>query len=134
MIKNEGFLSLYNGLSAGITRQVVYTGSRLGLYDKFTAMATVPGEKMPLYKTALCAVGAGGLAAVLGNPADLSLIRMQTDSMLPEAERRGYKHAGDALASIVKGEGVGGLFKGAVPTAVRAMGLNLGIVLFLIIT
>merc|ERR1712086_935465 len=33
MIKEEGFLSLYSGLSAGLTRQVVYTGARLGLFD-----------------------------------------------------------------------------------------------------
>merc|ERR1719232_492762 len=74
MIRNEGFLSLYNGLSAGITRQVVYTGARLGLYDIFTAQAKSPEEKsMPLYKTAGCALAAGGIAAVVGNPADLSL-------------------------------------------------------------
>merc|ERR1712045_395212 len=39
MIKNEGFLSLYSGLSAGLTRQVVHTGARLGLFDIFTDMS-----------------------------------------------------------------------------------------------
>merc|ERR1719440_2379801 len=105
MIKNEGFGALYKGLSAGLTRQVVYTGARLGLYDIFTEKAKSPGEKsLPFYKVSACALSAGGLAAIVGNPADLSLIRMQADSMLPEAERRGYKHVGDALDSIVKTE------------------------------
>ena len=56
---------------------------------------------------------------------------MQADSMLPAAERRGYKHVGDALGSIVKNEGVGGIFKGAMPTCVRAMALNFGMYDFL---
>ena len=38
----------------------------------------------------VCGLSAGGLAAVVGNPADLALIRMQADGMLPAAERRGY--------------------------------------------
>lgn len=39
MLKNEGISAFYTGLTAGLTRQVVYTGARLGLFDKFTGMA-----------------------------------------------------------------------------------------------
>lgn len=130
MLKEEGIGGFYKGLSAGLTRQVLYTGARLGLYDIFTDMAKEPGVKMPFYKTAACAVTAGGLAAVIGNPADLSLIRMQSDSMLPEAERRNYRGVAHAFSSIASQEGVGGLFKGAVPTATRAMALNFGMLGF----
>jgi len=62
----------------------------------------------------------------VGSPADLSLIRMQSDSTLPAAQRRNYKGVGDALIRIVKEDGVGGLFRGAGPTVVRAMALNMG--------
>lgn len=62
----------------------------------------------------------------MGNPADLSLVRMQTDALLPKAEQRGYSSVTHALMSIVRTEGTAGLFKGAGPTATRAMGLNLG--------
>jgi solute carrier family 25 oxoglutarate transporter 11 len=132
MIKEEGFLSLYNGLSAGLTRQIVYTGARLGLFDIFTDLSkdkaydSVPG----FAKKSFCALGAGGIAAVLGNPADLALIRMQSDSMLPEAERRNYKGVGHALSQIATTEGPAALFKGAVPTATRAMALNFGMLAF----
>jgi len=132
MVKNEGFLSLYSGLSAGLTRQVVYTGARLGLFDIFTekskdkAYDNVPG----FAKKSICALGAGGIAAVLGNPADLALIRMQSDSMLPAAERRNYSGVGHALSSIATQEGPLALFKGAVPTATRAMALNFGMLAF----
>ncbi|KAK5976389.1 hypothetical protein GCK32_005518, partial [Trichostrongylus colubriformis] len=32
IIKNEGILALYNGLSAGLLRQATYTTTRLGVY------------------------------------------------------------------------------------------------------
>lgn len=130
LMKNEGIGGFYKGLSAGLTRQVFYTGARLGLYDIFTDMAKEEGKKMPFWKTTICALSAGGIAAVIGNPADLSLIRMQADTMLPEAERRGYRHVGHALSSTLRDEGVGGLFKGSVPTATRAMALNFGMLGF----
>ena len=36
-----------------------------------------------MYKTAGCALAAGGIAAVMGNPADLSLIRKLSTSKVP---------------------------------------------------
>ena len=69
---------------------------------------------------------AGGLGALVGSPADLSLIRMQADGTLPLDKRRNYAGVGAALSTIVREEGVMGLFAGAGPTAVRAMALNMG--------
>lgn len=130
MMRNEGVAAFYTGLSAGLTRQVVYTGARLGLFDKFTDALKTPGEPMGFAKNALAALGAGGLAALAGNPADLALIRMQADSMKPAAERAGYTNVFSTLGLIVKKEGPGGLMKGAVPTATRAMALNFGMLAF----
>mmetsp|Transcript_44879 Transcript_44879/g.103821 ORF Transcript_44879/g.103821 Transcript_44879/m.103821 type:complete len:297 (+) Transcript_44879:81-971(+) len=131
MLKEEGVGAFYKGLTAGLTRQVVYTGARLGLYDEFTARIKSPEEKsLPFWKTAVCSLGAGGIAAVMGNPADLALIRMQADTMLPVAERRGYTNVFNALGGIVKESGAGGLFKGSAPTATRAMALNFGMLGF----
>ena len=36
-----------------------------------------------MYKTAGCALAAGGIAAVMGNPADLSLIRTPSTAKVP---------------------------------------------------
>jgi solute carrier family 25 oxoglutarate transporter 11 len=69
---------------------------------------------------------AGAIGAFVGNPADLALIRLQTDSTLPAAQRRNYKHVGDAFTRIVRDEGPLALWKGVGPTMVRAMALNLG--------
>jgi len=131
IFREEGICAFYKGLSAALLRQVLYTGARLGFFDEFTRMARSPGEKqLAFWKTALCASSAGGLAAVVGNPADLALVRMQADALLPPSEKRGYKHIGDALTSIVKNEGYVGLLSGVVPTAVRAMAQNFGMLAF----
>jgi solute carrier family 25 oxoglutarate transporter 11 len=131
IMAEDGVGGFYKGLSAGLTRQVFYTGARLGLFDIFTDMAKKsPDAKLGFLETTVCSLSAGGIAAVVGNPADLSLIRMQADGTLPAAERRNYTGVGHALSSIAKEEGVAGLFKGAVPTATRAMALNFGMLGF----
>jgi len=132
MIKEEGFLAMYAGLGAGLTRQVVYTGARLGLFDIFTAKSKDPAYDNinGFAKRSVCALSAGGIAAVMGCPADLALIRMQSDSMLPAAERRNYRGVFHALGSIASADGPTGLFKGWLPTATRAMALNFGMLAF----
>jgi len=130
MLKSEGIGAFYTGLSAGLTRQVVYTGARLGLFDKFTGAVKTPGKSLSFVENAGCALSAGGLAALAGNPADLALIRMQADSMKPAAERAGYTNVFSTLGLIVKADGVGGLMAGAAPTATRAMALNFGMLAF----
>eukprot|EP00928_Gymnodinium_smaydae_P020842 TRINITY_DN1805_c0_g4_i1.p2 TRINITY_DN1805_c0_g4~~TRINITY_DN1805_c0_g4_i1.p2 ORF type:complete len:299 (+),score=90.53 TRINITY_DN1805_c0_g4_i1:63-959(+) len=130
MLRTEGLAAFYTGLSAGLTRQVVYTGARLGLFDKFTAALKQPGKALSFGENAVAALGAGGLAALAGNPADLALIRMQADSMLPAAERAGYTGVVTTMGLIVKKEGLGGLMAGCMPTATRAMALNFGMLAF----
>lgn len=51
---------------------------------------------------------------------------MQADATLPAAQRRNYKNAFHALYRIIADEGVLALWKGAGPTVVRAMALNMG--------
>lgn len=51
---------------------------------------------------------------------------MQSDATLPAEKRRNYKHFFDALSRITREEGVLSCWKGATPTVVRAMSLNLG--------
>ncbi|SPJ09958.1 dicarboxylate/tricarboxylate carrier [Plasmodium sp. DRC-Itaito] len=126
IIKNEGFLSLYKGLDAGLTRQVIYTTGRLGLFRTFSDMVKKEGEPLPFYKKCFCALAAGGLGAFIGNPADLSLIRLQADNTLPKELKRNYTGVFNALYRISKEEGLFALWKGSVPTIARAMSLNLG--------
>ena len=63
---------------------------------------------------------------MVGNPADLALIRMQSDGLKPLAQRANYRGVGDALMRIAKTEGVSRLWAGVSPTVARAMALNFG--------
>jgi solute carrier family 25 oxoglutarate transporter 11 len=123
-------LDLYTGLSAGLLRQAVYTTARLGFFDTFmktlSARAETKERKVNFYERAGAGLTAGGLAAMVGNPADLALIRMQSDGLKPKAERANYKSVVDALGRIAKSEGIGAWWAGAYPTVIRAMALNFG--------
>lgn len=123
-------LDLYTGLSAGLLRQAVYTTARLGFFDTFmkalTKTAEGKGTTIGFKERAGAGLTAGGLAAIAGNPADLALIRMQSDGLKPPAERANYKSVIDALARISKNEGVTALWVGCFPTVARAMALNFG--------
>ncbi|XP_021714944.1 mitochondrial dicarboxylate/tricarboxylate transporter DTC-like [Chenopodium quinoa] len=128
MLRDEGLSAFYKGLSAGLLRQATYTTARLGSFRILTnkALAANDGKPLPLYQKALCGLSAGAIGACIGSPADLALIRMQADATLPLAQRRHYKNAFHALVRIVADEGVLALWKGAAPTIVRAMALNMG--------
>ena len=130
IVASGKFSDLYTGLSAGLLRQAVYTTARLGFFDTFMgrlgARAKADGRSVGFKERATAGLSAGGLAAMIGNPADLALIRMQSDGLKPLAERKNYKSVVDALSSIAKSEGVGALWAGAAPTVARAMALNFG--------
>ncbi|KAG5750036.1 hypothetical protein H9Q69_003461 [Fusarium xylarioides] len=130
IIASGKFLDLYTGLSAGLLRQAVYTTARLGMFDtlmgNLSARAKADGRSVGFSERATAGLTAGGIAAMIGNPADLALIRMQSDGLKPLAERKNYKSVIDALTSIAKSEGVGALWAGAAPTVARAMALNFG--------
>lgn len=124
------FMDLYTGLSAGLLRQAVYTTARLGFFDTFMTSlkerAALKDRTIGFTERALAGLSAGGLAAMVGNPCDLALIRMQSDGLRPVAERSNYKSVFDALLRIARNEGVTSLWAGSNPTVVRAMALNFG--------
>lgn len=123
-------LDLYAGLSAGLLRQAVYTTARMGFFGTFMNQINAKAKKedraVTFGERALASLSAGGLGAVLGNPADLALIRMQSDGLRPLAEREKYTGVIDALTRIAKKEGPTALWNGCLPTVARAMALNFG--------
>ncbi|KAI9807556.1 MAG: putative mitochondrial 2-oxoglutarate/malate carrier protein [Sarcosagium campestre] len=130
IIASGKVLDLYTGLSAGLLRQAVYTTARLGFFDTFmkslTKRAQSKGGQIGFSERALAGLSAGGLAAMVGNPADLALIRMQSDGLKAKEHRANYRSVVDALTRIARSEGVFALWAGAYPTVVRAMALNFG--------
>lgn len=125
-----GFKGFYKGLDSALVRQSTYTTARFGVYLNLTQymQRNLPeGQKnISFGQKCIASIIAGGIGAFIGNPADLTLIRLQTDATLPVDQRRHYKNVGDAFYRICTEEGVTSLWKGVGPTMVRAMVLNLG--------
>lgn len=103
IVAKDGVGALYKGLSAGLLRQATYTTARLGIFNSLSIKAKEwnNGQNLPLWQKAACGLTAGGLGALVGTPADLTLIRMQADNTLPLDQRRNYKGVGDAMVRCV---------------------------------
>ena len=74
-------------LSASLMRQAVYGTARLGLHREFSEQmkAAQGGGTLPAWKTIASSMGSGALASIIGTPFDISLVRMQADSLKPLA-------------------------------------------------
>lgn len=129
LYRREGGVSaFYKGLTSALLKQVVYAGLRFGLF-----YAVVDGYRERC-GTVLCgsgmaaaSLGAGAIGAFVTNPLELTIVRFQADGTLPPDQKRNYRNWHDALRKIVKKEGFRSLWKGATPTIVKAMVMNLGL-------
>mmetsp|Transcript_27271 Transcript_27271/g.57395 ORF Transcript_27271/g.57395 Transcript_27271/m.57395 type:complete len:313 (-) Transcript_27271:273-1211(-) len=128
MIKNDGIASIYKGVDAAIGRQLVYGTARIGLHraisDKMMEMND--GKPISFIMKTLSGMASGSIAVCIGTPFDIALVRLQSDSMAPEAERKNYNNVFDALKRTTSEEGVGALYKGLAPNILRGMAMNVG--------
>src|ERR1700742_192045 len=88
----DGFFSLWSGLSASILRQSTYSTARFALYDFFIRKSSGPSKPEP-GKIIFCAGLAGGIAGLIGNPAEIVLVRMCADGAKPPSERYNYRNS-----------------------------------------
>jgi len=127
LTKEGGIKGFYRGIGSALMRQVVYTTMRLGIFYTVLDTAKTKYHKvLNPFEKAIASLTAGAISAFMANPFDLALIRFQADGVLPPAERRNYRNVFNALYRISTQEGFINLWKGATPTIVRAMALNLG--------
>ncbi|CAO2162990.1 unnamed protein product [Urochloa humidicola] len=122
ILRSEGAVGLFSGVSATMLRQTLYSTTRMGLYDILkTRWTQENGGVLPLHRKIAAGLIAGGIGAAVGNPADVAMVRMQADGRLPLADRRNYRSVGDAIGRMVRDEGVRSLWRGSSLTVNRAM-------------
>ena len=76
----EGPFALFGGLSAGLQRQLIFAGLRIGLYVPVRDMITGPmaeGQFPSLLQKISTAMITGTIAISVANPTDLVKIKMQ---------------------------------------------------------
>jgi solute carrier family 25 oxoglutarate transporter 11 len=128
MYRTEGIKTFYMGLGAAVMRQFLFASFRIGLFYNLSDYLKQKknGKPVSIGETALASVSAGGTAILTVMPFDVVFVRMQAENSLPLEQRRGYTNMFNALSRISKEEGVGALWKGAIPAVARAMALNFG--------
>ncbi|EPQ31439.1 uncharacterized protein PFL1_00774 [Pseudozyma flocculosa PF-1] len=124
-VKTEGITSLWHGLTATLLRQFTYSVTRFAVYEDMKGRMTQRSGKAPTTgELAACAATAGALAGVVGNPAEIVLVRMCSDLNLPKEARYGYRNCIDGVIRIARDESAQTLFKGLGPNIVRSVALN----------
>ncbi|KAK0541288.1 hypothetical protein OC835_000272 [Tilletia horrida] len=122
--RNEGILTLFQGLSATWARQLSYSITRFAVYEEAKARLTPAGSKPTTATLATSAALAGAIAGIVGNPAEIVLVRMCSDLNRAPAQRYNYSNAIAGLGTIARSEGVSTLFLGLGPNVVRSVVMN----------
>ncbi|KAF3763234.1 mitochondrial carrier [Cryphonectria parasitica EP155] len=123
----DGIPSLWTGLSASILRQSTYSTARFGLYTILSQrLKERNNQPLSSWATILCAGVSGGLAGIIGNPAEVILVRMCADGAKPPSERMHYPDAARGLARIAREEGLATFGRGLTATVVRSVLMNVG--------
>ncbi|XP_074016316.1 mitochondrial dicarboxylate carrier [Numenius arquata] len=127
VIRTDGFLALYNGLSASICRQMTYSLTRFAIYET-TRDRLSQGNKgpPPFYQKVMMGALGGFTGGLVGTPADLVNVRMQNDMKQPPSQRRNYSHALDGMYRVFREEGLKKLFSGATMASSRGALVTVG--------
>lgn len=132
MVKSEGLSSIYSGLSASLLRQAVYATARFGFHRTFSNYFKKRNNNKPIpfYQKVLSGMASGSIGVLLCTPIDVSLVRMQADSMVNVESRKEYGNVFKALLRIAREEGVSKLYSGLMPSLLRGMAVNVGMMAF----
>ncbi|KAK1168189.1 mitochondrial uncoupling protein 2-like [Huso huso] len=118
MVRTEGARSLYNGLVAGLQRQMSFASVRIGLYDSVKQFYNKGAEHAGIGSRLLAGCTTGAMAVALAQPTDVVKVRFQAQANGSSGNRR-YQGTMQAYKTIAKEEGVKGLWKGTSPNIAR---------------
>ncbi|KAM4794628.1 dicarboxylate carrier UCP2-like [Rhinophrynus dorsalis] len=118
MVKMEGAASLYNGLVAGLQRQMSFASIRIGLYDSVKQFYCHRSDSSGVSCRLLAGCTTGAMAVTFAQPTDVVKVRFQAHIKVIDGDRR-YNGTVDAYKTIAKEEGLRGLWKGTAANIAR---------------
>mmetsp|Transcript_7881 Transcript_7881/g.26815 ORF Transcript_7881/g.26815 Transcript_7881/m.26815 type:complete len:320 (+) Transcript_7881:82-1041(+) len=121
-LRNGGLGALYRGISMTTSREAVMNSFRIGLYDpvlEFMNGGPLTAPPSPLLGMAAGA-GTAAMGSFLVNPLEICKVRLQVAGS-GVGHQHQYKGGLDALASLVRNEGITGAWKGVNTSVVRLM-------------
>ncbi|GLT32477.1 hypothetical protein SLA2020_071430 [Shorea laevis] len=139
IIRARGFRGLYAGLSPTLVEIVPYAGLQFGTYDTFKRWAMAWNKLRYLetnsrdadvnpssFQLFLCGLASGTCAKLVCHPLDVVKKRFQIEGLQrhpkygARVEHLAYKNMFDAFKRILQSEGWAGLYKGIIPSIVKA--------------
>lgn len=85
IVRKQGVLAFYNGISASLLRQLTYSTTRFGIYEVGKQSM---GNDAGFFAKIMLAGSAGAAGGLIGTPADMVNVRMQNDVKLPAELKR----------------------------------------------
>jgi solute carrier family 25 uncoupling protein 8/9 len=113
IIAEEGAGALWNGLTAGLHRQILFSGIRVGLYQPVKNLITgdLPeGQNPLLYQKMMAASITGAIGITVANPTDVVKVRLQNQRKVLNMDSLHYSGTMDCYRKIIKHEGIKGLW------------------------
>ncbi|GAA0153490.1 mitochondrial carrier protein [Lithospermum erythrorhizon] len=136
ILRTRGFPGLYAGLTPTLVEIIPYAGLQFGTYDTFKRWvmewnhrSSYPNEDddtLSSFQLFFCGLAAGSCAKAVCHPLDVVKKRFQIEGLQRDprygarVERDAYKGTYDALRRIMYNEGWNGLYKGIVPSIIKA--------------
>jgi hypothetical protein len=117
MYTEGGVRAFYRGLSATIVRQSLFSTTRFGLFGQAKTWFKADNSALSMLASTMTA---GGAAAVVGCPADVALVRMQSGKW------PAYRNVVHALKSMYVSEGLRSWYKGLGALVIRGMMVTSG--------
>ncbi|GAB0135548.1 hypothetical protein EsDP_00003881 [Epichloe bromicola] len=123
IVKTDGPLALYSGISASLLRQLTYSTVRFGVYEELKARYTRTGGEPTFPVLSAMAVTSGFLGGIAGNFADVLIpssgscpIDVIKTRVMSSTQKQGIIRL---VGDIYKTDGLRWMFKGWVPSFLR---------------
>lgn len=119
MVKNEGILSLYNGLEATLWRHIVWNAGYFGvIFQVRNFMPTAKTQGQKIRNDLIAGTIGGTTGTILNTPFDVVKSRIQSTVRVPGVVPK-YNWAFPALGTVMREEGFAALYKGFLPKVLR---------------
>ncbi|XP_010548933.1 PREDICTED: mitochondrial thiamine pyrophosphate carrier 1 [Tarenaya hassleriana] len=138
IMQSRGIKGLYAGLSPTLVEIIPYAGLQFGTYDTFKrrmlaynlrrspSSSKNPDDSLSSFQLFICGLAAGTIAKLVCHPLDVVKKRFQVEGLKrhprygARVELNAYTSMFDAVRQILRSEGWHGLYKGIVPSTIKA--------------
>lgn len=116
-VKERGFFGLYRGLSVLLYGSIPKSAARFGAFEFLRGHMVEPNGQLSNSAKLLCGLGAGVCEAILAvTPMETIKVKFINDQRSSNPKFRGFGHG---VATIVRTEGIGGIYKGLTATILK---------------